>query len=115
MGAWENTTFDVAINGLVALECLKKNSYHLVLMDLQMPVMDGYEATQAIRAGACGLQNSDLPIIAVTADVTEKAKNKVFEVGMDDYLTKPIQKEELYHKIKKAIYLQKIETPLVKG
>ncbi|WP_235114679.1 response regulator [Cyclobacterium qasimii] len=101
---WANTSFEFANNGLEGIEMLKKQIFDVVLMDLQMPVMDGYEATQAIRAGACGSRNSDIPIIAVTADVTQKARNKVFEIGMDGYMTKPVKKEELYNKIKNVLY-----------
>ena len=88
---------------------LKTQTFDVVLMDLQMPVMDGYEATQAIRSGASGTNNSNIPIIAVTADVTQKARNKVFEIGMDDYMTKPVKKEEIYNKIKKVLFLKEIQ------
>ena len=101
---WPFTTFDTAANGLLALEKLKESTFDLILMDLQMPEMDGYEATQAIRKGECGENNLDIPIIAVTADATDKAKNKVFEVGMDDYTTKPIDSEELYAKAKELLH-----------
>lgn len=97
---WPSTTFDTAANGLLALEKLKESTFDLILMDLQMPEMDGYEATLAIRKGECGENYVNIPIIAVTADATDKAKNKVFEVGMDDYTTKPIDSDELYTKAK---------------
>ncbi|MBI0397173.1 hybrid sensor histidine kinase/response regulator [Cyclobacterium marinum] len=99
---WHNTHFEFANNGLEGIELLNENDFDLILMDLQMPVMDGYEATQAIRAEVSGVQKSNIPIIAVTADVTQKARRKVFEIGMDDYMTKPVEKEELYNKIKNA-------------
>ncbi|WP_339902541.1 response regulator, partial [uncultured Cyclobacterium sp.] len=60
----------------------------------------------AIRAGESGTKNRNIPIIAVTADVTQKARNRVFEIGMDDYVTKPVKKEEIYNKIKKVLYLK---------
>jgi CheY-like chemotaxis protein len=88
---------------------LKSQTFDVVLMDLQMPIMDGYEATLAIRAGASGDKNTNIPIIAVTADVTQKARSKVFDVGMDDYMTKPVKKEELYNKVKKVLLLKEIE------
>lgn len=106
---WKNTTFDTAINGLEALEKLKNGKFDLILMDLQMPEMDGYEATEAIRKGECGTANISIPIIAVTADATEKAKNKVMEVGMDDYMTKPVDREELYIKVKNCFFLQEVD------
>ncbi|MBR9776573.1 MAG: response regulator [Cytophagales bacterium] len=109
LGKWSNTSFKIANNGLEAVEMLKTQTFDVVLMDLQMPVMDGYEATQAIRSGASGTNNSNIPIIAVTADVTQKARNKVFEIGMDDYMTKPVKKEEIYNKIKKVLFLKEIQ------
>ncbi|MDO6439139.1 7TM diverse intracellular signaling domain-containing protein [Cyclobacterium sp. 1_MG-2023] len=103
LGKWANTSFKIANNGLEGVEMLREQAFDVVLMDLQMPVMDGYEATQAIRSGASGAINSKIPIIAVTADVTQKARNKVFEIGMDDYMTKPVKKDEVYNKIKKVL------------
>tara|TARA_R110002049_G_scaffold26294_1_gene91663 strand:+ start:550 stop:2964 length:2415 start_codon:yes stop_codon:yes gene_type:complete len=111
IGNWKNSSFEIANNGQEAIDLLKVKPFDVVLMDLQMPVMDGYEATTAIRVGAAGTSMSKVPIIAVTADVTQKARFRVLEVGMDDYMTKPINKEELYNKIKKAIYLGDPETP----
>ncbi|MDX5478977.1 MAG: response regulator, partial [Cyclobacteriaceae bacterium] len=106
---WENTTFDTAFNGIEALEKLKINKFDLILMDLQMPDMDGYEATLAIREGQCGEENRNIPIIAVTADATDKAKNKVYQVGMDDYLTKPVDKDLLFEKVKNSLWLKEID------
>jgi CheY-like chemotaxis protein len=68
-------------------------------MDLQMPVMDGYEATIAIRRGEAGEVNKNIPIIAVTADVMESTKERVFEIGMNHYLSKPIDKDSLFKNI----------------
>ncbi|WP_373493282.1 7TM diverse intracellular signaling domain-containing protein [Aquiflexum sp.] len=106
---WKNTSFGTAMNGLEALEKLKTEKFDLILMDLQMPEMDGYEATEAIRNGECGAKYISIPIIAVTADATEKAKNKVMEVGMDEYITKPVDQNELYQKVKKCFYLQEVD------
>jgi CheY-like chemotaxis protein len=69
-------------------------------MDLQMPVMDGYEATIAIRNGEAGAENIVIPIIALTADVMEDTKLRVSEIGMNHYLSKPITKELLYKVVK---------------
>jgi signal transduction histidine kinase/ActR/RegA family two-component response regulator len=109
LGKWSNTSYKIANNGLEGVEMLKSQTFDVVLMDLQMPIMDGYEATLAIRAGASGDKNTNIPIIAVTADVTQKARSKVFDVGMDDYMTKPVKKEELYNKVKKVLLLKEIE------
>ncbi|MEQ9262591.1 MAG: 7TM diverse intracellular signaling domain-containing protein [Owenweeksia sp.] len=93
---WQNTPFKVVENGEEALEELQKETYHLIFMDLQMPVMDGYEATIAIRKGEAGAKNARIPIIAVTADVTEETRQKVKELGFNKYLSKPVSSEELY-------------------
>ncbi|NHM01986.1 hybrid sensor histidine kinase/response regulator [Flavobacterium difficile] len=96
---WQNATFEIANNGQEALDLLKNNHFDIVLMDLQMPVMDGYEATIAIRSGLCGQEKSNTPIIAITADVTEPTKEKVKSIGMNYYMTKPVDKKSLYDKI----------------
>ncbi|MCG9791048.1 hybrid sensor histidine kinase/response regulator [Flavobacterium algicola] len=102
---WENTKFVFANDGEEGLEILRNQTIDIILMDLQMPIMDGYEATTAIRNGKAGLLNSNVPIIAVTADVMETTKQRVFEIGMNDYLSKPINKEELYQSIAKCLQL----------
>lgn len=99
---WQNTEVDFAFNGEEGLEFLKKSKYDIILMDLQMPVMDGYEATIAIRGGNSGINSKDIPIIAVTADVMESTKERVLEIGMDFYLSKPINKELLFETIQKC-------------
>lgn len=100
---WLNTRAVYVNNGQEALESFKTNHFDIVLMDLQMPVMDGYEATIAIRNGEAGADNSNIPIIAVTADVMETTKLRVKEIGMNDYLSKPIKKEALYEAVKKLV------------
>ena len=96
---WQNSTFEIANNGQEALNLLKDNYFDIVLMDLQMPIMDGYEATIAIRSGLCGKVKSKIPIIAITADATEPTKERVKSIGMDFYMTKPVDKISLYNKI----------------
>jgi CheY-like chemotaxis protein len=91
--------FTIVENGKEALDELNYNAYDLVLMDLQMPIMDGYEATKAIREGKTSTLNKDIAIIAVTADAMPKTKDRVLEIGMNDYMTKPIDKNELFDKI----------------
>jgi CheY-like chemotaxis protein len=100
---WLNTKALYVNNGQEALEAFETNHFDIVLMDLQMPIMDGYEATVAIRNGEAGAHNCNIPIIAVTADVMETTKNRVKEIGMNDYLSKPIKKETLYKAIKKLV------------
>ncbi len=87
--------YDFAENGKIGIEKLQKNTYDIVLMDLQMPVMDGFEATEYIR----NTLNSKIPIIALTADVTTVDFTKCKGFGMDDYISKPIDDNELYNKI----------------
>ncbi|MGJ8667658.1 MAG: 7TM diverse intracellular signaling domain-containing protein [Patiriisocius sp.] len=94
-----NITFDIVANGQEALDSLKANDYDIILMDLQMPIMDGYEATINIRSGVLGPNKTHIPIIAVTADATEETRKRVFEIGMNDYTTKPVNKEILFDKI----------------
>lgn len=106
---WKGVTYDFAGHGLEALDKMNTQTFDLILMDLQMPEMDGYEATSAIRMGQAGAQHSNIPIIAVTADTTEKSKIQANNVGMDDYMTKPIDAELLREKVLKAFYLEKIE------
>ncbi|MDG2432446.1 7TM diverse intracellular signaling domain-containing protein [Flavobacterium sp.] len=93
---WLNTTVFYALNGQEGLNTLKEHHIDLVLMDLQMPIMDGYEATIAIRNGLVGSKYSTIPIIAVTADVMEGTKLRTKEIGMNNYLSKPIKKEILF-------------------
>ncbi|NWJ49957.1 MAG: response regulator [Bacteroidetes bacterium] len=86
---------DVAENGLIAIEKLKEKSFDIVLMDLQMPEMNGFEATDYIRH----TMNSNIPIIALTADVTTVDLAKCKSVGMNDYIAKPVDERLLYSKI----------------
>jgi two-component system CheB/CheR fusion protein len=92
---------DIADNGKGAIDLLKKKQYDIILMDLQMPIMNGFEATAYIRHE----MNNKTPIIALTADVTTVDIGKCLSVGMNDYISKPIDEEILYHKIVK--YLKK--------
>lgn len=106
---WKGVSFDFANHGIEALEAMKTKAYDVVLMDLQMPEMDGYEATEQIRAGNSGMNSNNIPIIAVTADTTEKTKARVFAIGMDDYITKPIDQDLLYSSVEKVLYLENIK------
>ena len=86
---------DIAANGKIAIEKLQAKSYDLILMDLQMPEMNGFEATEYIR----NTMNSQIPIIALTADVTTVDLAKCKAVGMNDYIAKPVDERVLYSKI----------------
>lgn len=90
---------EVAGNGKIALEKLRTTHYDIVLMDLQMPVMNGFEATEYIR----NRLHLTVPIIALTADVTTVDVEKCKTVGMNDYISKPIDDKLLYSKIIKYL------------
>jgi len=86
---------DIASNGKIAIEKMAVNTYDIVLMDLQMPEMNGFEATDYIR----NVMHSNVPIIALTADVTTVDLAKCKYVGMNDYISKPVDERLLYSKI----------------
>jgi len=86
---------DIADNGKIAIEKLQNKSYDIILMDLHMPEMNGFEATEYIRSK----MNSQIPIIALTADVTTADLKKCTAVGMNDYISKPLDEKLLYNKI----------------
>ena len=86
---------DMADNGKLAIEKLKTTPYDIILMDLQMPEMNGFEATAYIR----NQLKSNIPIIALTADVTTVDVEKCKAAGMNDYISKPIDEKLLYEKI----------------
>jgi len=100
---------DIADNGRIAIEKLRSKAYDIILMDLQMPEMNGFEATDYIR----NTMHSDIPIIALTADVTTVDLDKCKYVGMNDYIAKPVDERILYSKIvglvKKAAVIETIE------
>lgn len=100
---------DIAENGKIAIEKLQNKEYDIILMDLQMPEMNGFEATEFIR----NKMNSQIPIIALTADVTTVDLAKCKSVGMNDYIAKPVDERLLHQKIinyvKKPVNQQKEE------
>ncbi len=87
---------DVVDNGIKAVEALKLKNYDMVLMDLQMPEMDGLEATSIIRQPESGVLNPSVVIVALTANAFSSDKKRCFEVGMNDYVSKPFVPETLY-------------------
>ena len=93
VGDW-NVQLDFAKNGLEAVEKIRENTYDCVLMDLQMPVMDGEEATREVRKF-----NKNLPIIALTASSNMSTKQLLLNAGMNAYLTKPFNPDDLYAKL----------------
>ena len=92
---------DVVENGQEAVEITAQTAYDLVLMDCQMPVLDGFEATAAIRQRDVGRRR--VPIIAMTADLSESDKHRCREVGMDDHLPKPVMATVLWSLIDKWV------------
>ena len=94
-----NAKVDVAENGLHAVGKVRERQYDIILMDLQMPVLDGYTATKHIREF-----NKDIPIIALTASASTDIQQKTRESGMDDYLSKPFKPNDLFDTIYKYIH-----------
>jgi signal transduction histidine kinase/ligand-binding sensor domain-containing protein/CheY-like chemotaxis protein/HPt (histidine-containing phosphotransfer) domain-containing protein len=92
---------DIVGNGAEAVAAWESGRYHLILMDCQMPVMDGYQAAREIRARESGA--SRLPIIALTADAMAGAERQCLEAGMDGYLTKPLDRERLASAIERHL------------
>jgi len=94
----KNITVDIAENGLVGVEKFKAHGYDIVLMDIQMPVMNGIESTQKIRE-----VNKEVPIIALTANATKSEEDNCMKAGMTDYVSKPFKPEVLQAKITAAL------------
>lgn len=93
---------EIADNGVLALEQLRQGGskpYSLILMDCQMPELDGYETSRQIRAGNAGEQYLDIPIVAMTANAMMGDKEKCLDAGMSDYLPKPIDSDKLRFKL----------------
>ena len=99
--AIEDVTIEVAENGLIALEKLTSSNIDIILMDVQMPIMNGFEATKAIRK----LENekANTPIIAMTANVLKEEVDLCYLAGMNDFIGKPFDTQELLSKIKNLV------------
>ena len=100
---------DAVDNGLEALQALRSQPYDLILMDLSMPEMDGFETTARIRALTAPV--NQIPIIAVSANVIPEDRERLHKLGINDYVTKPIDRKLFLAAIKR--WLQPIETPLI--
>lgn len=101
-----NKGYNITIvdDGQKVLDALEKEKYHIILMDIQMPIMDGYQATKLIRAKEI-TSGKYIPIIAVTAFAMESDRQKCFEIGMDDYISKPFNKDDFYKIIEKHLLI----------
>ena len=91
---------EIARDGRQALEALDRNDFDVVLMDVQMPVMDGFVATRAIR-NLADPKKARVPIIALTAHALTSDADRCLGVGMDGYLSKPINREELIERVER--------------
>jgi len=92
---------DVVVTGLDVMDSLSRKKYNLIFMDVQMPEMDGFEATAAIRKREAET-GRHTPIIAMTAHALKGDRERCLEAGMDDYLTKPVRVEELVDALERS-------------
>ncbi|MGO9013799.1 MAG: response regulator, partial [Dissulfurispiraceae bacterium] len=102
---------DTADNGQQAINMLEAASYDIVFMDVQMPVMDGYQATMAIRGGKTKAANPNVPIIAMTAHAMTGDREKCLQCGMDDYISKPISPRKLSKVLEKWLPQARVKLP----
>ncbi len=117
LGMLENLGYqaDVAGDGRSALRALAQTDYHLVLMDCQLPDLDGYEASRLIRQPATDVRNHDVPIIAMTAHAMAGDREKCLAAGMNDYLAKPIDPRALEQAITRWIAVSASQTSRSSG
>ena len=99
--------FSICKDGREAVERYKNEKFHIILMDLMMPVLNGYDASSEIREYEIKKNLSKIPIIALSADVTSSGISKLNEYGINDYLSKPFESNDLYSKIYKLISFNK--------
>lgn len=92
----------IAKDGYDCLSVLRKNDFDVILMDIEMPEMDGIEATQEIRKGACGEKKKNIPIIAMTAHAVAEIRDRSVSAGIDHYITKPIDISSIQSEIEKV-------------
>src|SRR6056297_184931 len=92
-----NYKYDIAMNGKAAIDKYENNNYDLILMDIQMPVMDGIQATKKIRLiEKENKKNEHIPIVALTSHAIKGDREKFLHKGIDDYLSKPVSMYDLY-------------------
>ncbi|MBF0428347.1 MAG: response regulator [Magnetococcales bacterium] len=103
----------LAQNGQEALECMAKTPFDLILMDLRMPLLDGFQTTEIIRQQEKNGSGKHIPIIAVTALVDEENKNRAIEVGMDSFHAKPVRGTVLFTEMERLLATEKVESPMV--
>jgi PAS domain S-box-containing protein len=97
---------EIAANGLEALDAISKWRYDIIFMDCHMPEIDGFEATRLIRQGEAGEKNRHIPIVAMTANVMIGDKEKCLQSGMDDYIAKPVRKNDFIRILEKYLLIQ---------
>lgn len=102
LSSWK-CEYSIAENGFKGLNILKTQEFDLILMDLQMPQLDGFETTHVIRNGGGGINNIRIPIIALTADAFPETNEKVLKIGMNDLVSKPFKRGLLNLKIYQLI------------
>ena len=101
---------DAVADGSEVTKAINKKNYDLILMDCQMPAMDGYALTQEIRKREkrdCGIKH--IPIVAVTAHALQEDRGKCLDAGMDDYISKPIEIEKLVAVLEKFLQIERVE------
>jgi CheY-like chemotaxis protein len=103
--------YKTAMDGAEALGLFKKHKFDIVIMDCQMPTMDGFEASIAIRQYESAKKLERTPIVALTAHALESDKEKCLSSGMDDFLTKPLRMNKLTEKLEKYLPEFKADTP----
>ncbi len=102
-----NIDVNVVSNGLEALENLSSNEYDVILMDIEMPVISGYETIRRLKNGDFSEQVKSTPIIGISANPFDHEEHVYLEHGMDAYISKPISPEQLEHKISSLIRSKK--------
>ncbi len=106
--------FDTADNGQQAIEAAKENPYSLIFMDIHMPVVDGLDATRAIREHEISKQLKPVPIVALTSDTSTGIKQRCHDAGANDYLVKPFTQQEILTKIKNNLTFDYISADVIK-